>query len=238
MLSAWVERTGPLGPVLFGAFCVLAALFLIPGSALTLASGSVFGLVKGVITISISSTTAAALAFLIARYLARSRVEARARSMPRFAAIDRAIGEGGAKIVALLRLSPAVPFSLGNYMFGLTAVGFWPYVIASWIFMLPGTVMYVYVGLVAKESLATAAGGQGGKTAGEWALLVAVVCGSTGSGRRRSRCSHSKCSRRGISSRSHAVSLVLRLDAPVALCSLELRALALHGHPPAILSAR
>ena len=171
-LSATVEQMGPLGPVVFGIVYVIAAVLFIPGSALTLAAGGVFGLVTGVITVSLSSTTAAAVAFLIARYLARARIEEKVKSVPRFAAIDRAIGEGGAKIIALLRLSPAVPFSIGNYMFGLTAIGFWPYLIASWIFMLPGTVMYVYLGHVAKESLASAAGGESGKTAGEWGLLV------------------------------------------------------------------
>jgi uncharacterized membrane protein YdjX (TVP38/TMEM64 family) len=61
--------------------------------------------------VSLASTIAAALAFLIARYLARDAVAAGARRFPRFHAIDTAIQDGGATVVGLLRLSPAVPYS-------------------------------------------------------------------------------------------------------------------------------
>ena len=69
--------------------------------------------------------------FLIARYLARDKVVRQARKFPKSQAIDRAIGEGGWKITAMFRLSPAVPFSLGNYLFGLTTIRFRPQVLAS-----------------------------------------------------------------------------------------------------------
>ncbi len=113
-LSTWVEGLGVWGPILFGLVYAAAALLFVPGSALTLAAGAVFGLLWGTITVSVASTTAAALAFLIARHLARGAVERKSRENRKFAAIDRAIGEGGWKIIAMLRLSPVVPFSLGN----------------------------------------------------------------------------------------------------------------------------
>jgi uncharacterized membrane protein YdjX (TVP38/TMEM64 family) len=97
----------------------------------------------------VASTTAAGLAFLIARYAARGAVEARARKDRRFTAIDKAIGERGWKIVALLRLSPAVPFSLSNYFYGLTAIRFWPYVAATAVGMIPVTSLYVALGVAA-----------------------------------------------------------------------------------------
>lgn len=160
------------GPLALGAAYVVAALAFVPGSALTLAAGAVFGLVWGTVTVSLASTTTAALAFLIARYLARDKVARQAKRFPKFQAIDRAIGEGGWKIIAMLRLSPAVPFSLGNYLFGLTAIRFWPYVLASWLFMLPGTFMYVYLGHIGTEGLRSAAGAERGRTPGEWTLLA------------------------------------------------------------------
>ncbi len=171
MVKLKADGLGFWGPIALGAAYVIAALAFFPGSALTLAAGAVFGLVWGTVTVSVAASTSAALAFLIARYLARDKVARQAQRFPKFQAIDRAIGNGGWKIIAMLRLSPAVPFSLGNYLFGLTSIRFWPYVLASWLFMLPGTFMYVYLGHIGTEGLRSAAGAQRGKTLGEWALL-------------------------------------------------------------------
>jgi len=172
LLSWWVDSAGLWGPVFFGVVYVVAAVLFVPGAALTLAAGAVFGLLWGTITVSLASTMAAAVAFLIARYLARSAVESRAKRNPKFGAIDGAIGQGGWKIIALLRLSPVIPFSLGNYLFGLTAIRFWPYALTSWIAMLPGTFMYVYLGYAGRAGLAAAGGAQAQRGAGQWVMLV------------------------------------------------------------------
>lgn len=172
MLSSTVEQLGAWGPVLFGAAYVLAAVLFVPGSALTLAAGALFGLWWGTVTVSLASTTAAGVAFLIGRYLARDSVRRWADQSPKFTAIDAAIGERGWKIIALLRLSPAVPFSLGNYLYGLTAIRFWPYVITSWLAMLPGTIMYIYLGYAGRAGIAAAATGTTTRSPGQWALLV------------------------------------------------------------------
>jgi uncharacterized membrane protein YdjX (TVP38/TMEM64 family) len=166
-----VARMGVLGGVVFALVYVLAALLLVPGAVLTIAAGVVFGVARGTLLVSGASTAAAAAAFLIARYVARARVEKVARTHERFGAIDRAIREKGWKVVALLRLSPVVPFSLSNYLFGLTAVGFWPYLLASWAAMLPGTVLYVALGATGR---AAADIGRGeGHRPWQWALLAA-----------------------------------------------------------------
>jgi uncharacterized membrane protein YdjX (TVP38/TMEM64 family) len=156
---------GLRGAVIYGIVYVIAALLFVPGSVLTLGAGLAFGLGPGLVLVSLASTTAAALAFLIARHLARSRVETLAQKNPRFAAIDRAVAERGALVVLLLRLSPIVPFSLSNYLYGLTRVRFLPYVAASWAGMLPGTVLYVSLGAAGH-----AAGEE--RTPVEWALLA------------------------------------------------------------------
>ena len=166
--------TGAPGMAAFGAAYVVAALALVPGAALTLAAGTLLGPLRGVIVVSLASTTAAALAFLIARHLARRRVEALASRYRMFRAVDRAIAEGGWKVVGLLRLSPAMPFSVENYVFGLTAVGFWPYVLASWLFMLPGTVLYVSLGHAGRAAAA------GARSEAEWLLLAAGLAATAG----------------------------------------------------------
>lgn len=90
---------------------------------------------------------------------------------PKLAAVDRAVGREGAKIVLLTRLSPIFPFTILNYFYGVTAVPLGKYMLASWIGMFPGTVLYVYLGSAAGE-VAMAVGGKGGRTPFEWALFL------------------------------------------------------------------
>ncbi len=138
--AQWVESLGVWGPVVFILGYAVAAVAFVPGSLLTLAAGAIFGLAKGTIYTLIGATLGASAAFLVARYVARGAIERRIAGNARFAAIDRAVGREGFKIVALLRLSPIFPFNLLNYSLGLTKVGFLPYLLAS-IAMLPGTVL-------------------------------------------------------------------------------------------------
>lgn len=152
-VTEWLEASrarigalGALGPLLFGLGYVVAALLFVPGAVITLAAGTFFGPWLGTAVVSVASTCAAALAFLLARSVLRERVEAWASTRPKFAALDGAIRREGWRVVGLLRLSPAMPFSLGNYLFGLTPVAFGPYVLVSWIAMLPGTFLYVSLG--------------------------------------------------------------------------------------------
>jgi uncharacterized membrane protein YdjX (TVP38/TMEM64 family) len=165
-LQRWVARMGVLGGLAFALLYLAAALLFVPGSLLTIAAGLAFGLSWGVLVVSVASTAAAGAGFLIGRHLARDRVERLARRHEKFAAIDRAIREKGWKVVALLRLSPVVPFSISNYLYGLTAVDFWPYLLASWAAMLPGTVLYVYIGAAGRAAAA------GGRHPWEWALFA------------------------------------------------------------------
>lgn len=141
-----VKELGPWGPVLLAAVYVPACVFMIPGILLSLAAGSLFGPVVGTIAVSAGSVVGACAAFLIGRFLVRDWIEAKVAANPRFRAIDQAVAENGFKIVLLTRLSPVFPFNLLNYAYGLTKVRFRDYLLASWIGMLPGTIMYVYIG--------------------------------------------------------------------------------------------
>lgn len=167
-LNGWITGLGFWGPVVMALVYVAATVLFVPGTILTLAAGAIFGLGLGTATVSVGSTLGASLAFLIARYVARDKIAAMASQNRRFGAIDRAIGEGGWKIVALLRLSPAIPFNIQNYMYGLTPVRFWPYAVASWIAMLPGTFLYVYIGHITGAAL----GAKRERGPGEWAMMA------------------------------------------------------------------
>ena len=146
-----------------------ATVAFVPGSVLTLAAGAVFGF-WGTAYVMVGATIGAALAFLVARYIARGTIETRFQGNERFVAIDRAVGRQGLKIVLLLRLSPVFPFNLLNYALGLTNVRFMDYFIAS-VGMVPGTLLYIYYGKLAGD-VARLAGGTVGGGAGYYAILV------------------------------------------------------------------
>lgn len=154
----WVRGAGPLGVAIFAVAYVAAAVLLLPGSLLTLASGFVYGPIWGVAVASPVSVTAATASFLLGRFVARDWVARKVGQRARIAAIDEAIGEGGLKIVILLRLSPVIPFNLLNYALGLTRVRLRDYILGSFLGMLPGTALYVYLGSLVTSASELAAG--------------------------------------------------------------------------------
>lgn len=169
--AQWVDSLGFWGPVVFVLGYAAAAVAFVPGSILTLAAGAIFGIGKGVALVFIAAVLGSSAAFLIARYLARAAIERRIASNPKFAAIDRAVGAEGRKIVFLLRLSPVFPFNLLNYGLGLTNVRFADYLIAS-VGMIPGTILFVYSGKLAGDVAALAGGAAVEKGTGYYAVLI------------------------------------------------------------------
>lgn len=164
--SGFIEGYGPAGYALFVLVYAGLEILAIPAIPLTMSAGLLFGTVTGTIIVSISGTVAASVAFLIARYFARDRILKLVEGNKKFLAIDKAIGENGFRVVTLLRLSPLLPFSLGNYLYGLTSVKFVPYVLGSWLGMLPGTWAYVSAGafgraIIQEESEVGLVGGNG-----------------------------------------------------------------------------
>ena len=156
---AWIEELGPLGWAIFIVAYALACLVLFPGSLLTLAAGVAWGL-WGFPLVVVGATIGAGLAFLAGRYFAQERVEKMIADRPKLRAVNAAIEEEGWKTVGLLRLSPAVPFSLQNWVLGATSVGFVPYILATFFGIMPGSLLYVWIG-----SLGGEAGSGGGSTA-------------------------------------------------------------------------
>ncbi|MEN0110688.1 MAG: TVP38/TMEM64 family protein [Planctomycetota bacterium] len=140
---------GPWGPVAFVLIYVAATVLMAPGAPLTLGAGLVWGVLGGTALVSIASVAGATAAFLVGRGAGRNWVDGLAARYPRFAAVDEAVGRSGWRIVLLTRLSPLFPFNALNYLYGATRVGLRDYVVASWIGMLPGTLLYVYLGAAA-----------------------------------------------------------------------------------------
>lgn len=150
----WVRGQGAAGWIVFGVGYVAGTLLFVPGSVLTLAASVLFGFWPATLLVWLSATTGASLAFLIARFAARDAIARQVDRHPKFKELDAAIGKQGWKIVLLLRLSPLIPFNLSNYFYGLTTIGFRSYVLASALGMIPGTILYVYLGQVGQAALA------------------------------------------------------------------------------------
>ncbi len=167
----WIDGLGWWAPAAFVLIYILIAVLLIPGSILTIGAGAVFGVIRGTIYTSIGSTLGATAAFLLGRFLLRGWVTRILDQRPRLKAVDEAVGREGARIIFLLRLSPLVPYSVSNYVYGLTNIRTLPYMLASWIGMIPGTLLYAYIGSLVQR---VADLGQAEQTAttGEWALYA------------------------------------------------------------------
>ncbi len=174
----WVQGLGWRGPLLIGLLYVGATVLMIPGSLLTLGVGFLYGPWKGTLLVSPASVAGATLAFFLGRTLLRESVERRIQDSRRLQALDRALAEGGLRIVFLTRLSPVFPFVLLNYAFGLTRVSARAYLLGSFLGMLPGTFLYVYLGSTL-EDLSELASGAAPETEGllwwKWAGLAATL---------------------------------------------------------------
>ncbi|MFC1735454.1 TVP38/TMEM64 family protein [Candidatus Hydrogenedentota bacterium] len=142
----WVAELGPLGPIVFVLIYIGATIAMIPGTALTLFAGVLFGSILGTVCVSVGSTIGASLCFLISRYLARDTAKEWLSKRRAFVKLDRLTESQGQTIVAITRLVPIFPFNLLNYGFGLTRVNFGTYVLWSWLCMLPMTILFVVGG--------------------------------------------------------------------------------------------
>lgn len=151
-VQVWLRAHPVAAPFVYILLYVGAVVALMPGSVITLVGGALFGPLLGTVYVSIASTAAAAVSFLIARHLAADWVERKASGQ--LARIKGGIEAEGWRFVAFTRLVPLFPYTLLNYMFGLTRIRLWTYVWVSWVCMLPGTFAYVYSGYAAKQAAA------------------------------------------------------------------------------------
>ena len=161
--SAWIGSLGAWGVLIYAAAYAGALVVLLPAAPFTIGAGLIYGL-WGFPVALLSATLGASLAFLVSRHLVRGQVARLMTNRPGLRAIDRAVGEEGWRVVALLRLSPLVPFNLQNYACGASSVGFWPFVAATGVGIAPGSLLYVYLGVAGRAA-------SGGAGPVRWALI-------------------------------------------------------------------
>ena len=155
-LPQWIESAGPAAPFIFIIIYALGTVLFFPGSVLTLAGGALFGPIWGTLYNLVGATLGATLAFVIARYLASDWATTKLGG--RLKQLVNGIEKEGWRFVAFVRLVPLFPFNLLNYALGLTRIQLSHYSVASFIFMLPGTFAYTYLGYAGREAIT---GGEG-----------------------------------------------------------------------------
>lgn len=172
---AWIQNLGAVGSLAFIGLYIIATVAFLPGSILTLGAGVIFGVIWGSIYVFIGATLGATAAFLVGRYLARNWIAKQIEGNSKFSAIDKAVATEGFKIVLLTRLSPIFPFNLLNYSLGITGVSLKDYVLGS-IGMIPGTIMYVYIGSLAGNIALIGTSTQPSNPIAQWTIrLVGFV---------------------------------------------------------------
>lgn len=167
--SLFVEDHGFLAIFMYGVIYVAATLLCIPVLPLTIAAGLLFGVFSGALVVTLATTTAAAIAFLIGRYTARERLRRFAARFAKFDAIDKAVKKEGWRIIFLLRFVVFIPFGVSNYLYGITAINIIPFTVATCVAMLPGTIFYSYLGSIGKQGLMT------GTLTGSDYVIIAVA---------------------------------------------------------------
>ena len=168
--SAWLGGLGVTGALIFAVLIAVASLCLLPASPFVIAASAVFGFTLGLLTSALGIILGAAAGYLLSRIFLRKDLADQLKGRPTFKAIDQALAEEGWKIVFLLRLCP-IPFGLANYLYGLTAVPFVPYLITSFVGAIPGLILFSQLGSAGKAGLQALASGDFHKGGSEIVLL-------------------------------------------------------------------
>ncbi len=149
-VELWLERAGLWAPLFFILLYALATVLFIPGTVLTIVGGALFGPIYGSLINLTGATIGASFAFLISRYLVSDWVKQRAGD--KITKILDGVDSEGWRFVAFTRLVPLFPFTILNYVLGLTKIPLLHYIVATWIFMLPGAFAYTYLGYAGSEA--------------------------------------------------------------------------------------
>jgi len=165
-LDAWFAGLGFWAPLVFVVLWIVAAVFFLPGLAITIVGGLIFGAVWGTVWTTVGANLGAIAAFLIGRYAARDMVEGMVEKNKALRKIDEGVARQGWRMLLITRLVPIFPFNVQNYVYGLTDIPLRTYVLVTVPCMLPATIAFNF----AAGSVRT---GDFGKTL--WYLGVAAV---------------------------------------------------------------
>ena len=145
-LKRAIDGLGFWGPVAFIGLWCASAVFLLPGGALGLVGGLLFGPWLGTLYTIFGATIGAVLAFLAGKYVARDMVKNMVENNPKLQKIDEGVEKEGWRFLMLTRLVPIFPYNVQNYVYSLTAVSLPVYTWTTFVFMLPGAFAFSFAG--------------------------------------------------------------------------------------------
>ena len=149
----YLRSLGRAGPIIMVLFYILGTVAFFPGSAMTLGVAGFFEPTTAFLIVFLGANGGAICAFLLARSFLRQTVSRWAENNSKFRLFDHAVGRSGFTMVLLARLSPIFPFNTLNYLLGITPVKSGAYIAGNLLGMLPGMILYVYIGAAAREAL-------------------------------------------------------------------------------------
>jgi uncharacterized membrane protein YdjX (TVP38/TMEM64 family) len=147
----WIQMNKIIGSGVFIGLYIVATVLCLPASILTLGSGFIFKLLWGFCVVWVGATIGLTAAFFLGRTVLRGWIEKQVQMSPKFQAVDSAIEHKGWIIVLLVRLTPILPFNLLNYALALTKIKWWQYIVVSAVGIVPGSLLYTYLGSVAGD---------------------------------------------------------------------------------------
>ena len=170
----------PLGALAFVPLYALWVTLLLPGVWASMLAGALYGTWWGSLIVFVGACLGAEAAFLLGRTWLRNWARRRLAVVPKLLAIEQAVSREGLKLVLLTRLSPAFPFSLLNFAYGLSEVSLRDYSIGL-IGILPGTILFCGLGALAGDVARFGEVLSGEADAGTWALRIGGLLASVAS---------------------------------------------------------
>jgi uncharacterized membrane protein YdjX (TVP38/TMEM64 family) len=168
------QRLGAWAPAAFIVIWILSCVLLIPGLPVTIAGALVFGAVWGSVWTGIGANLGAAAAFLVGRYAARGMVAGWVEKNKSLKKIDEGVRQQGWRMLMITRLVPIFPFSIQNYVYGLTNIPFRTYVLVTFPTILPGTIAFNFAVGSAREVILSGGRPEGLKKTGLYLAVAAV----------------------------------------------------------------
>ena len=149
MLFDFIRLHYAMAVIIYILTYLATALFLPGALVLTIAGGMMFGILPAVLFANIGATIGSVLAFLASRHGVGHWFQQRfTRQLESF---NREISLHGPNYLLILRILPVVPFFVVNYGAGLTRISLFTFIWTTSAGMLPGCVIYSYLGSTLRD---------------------------------------------------------------------------------------